>query len=109
MHFRKEDNSDSEFMVPKNLEVQLDSTAVHPDDMMQLHFYTEYQWLLDFALCALIVYFITEVYYYLMPAKDEVNLSILWCMLVVGFTAYPFKNFVFIISNSYLFIKDFFI
>ncbi|GFY67704.1 transmembrane protein 161B [Trichonephila inaurata madagascariensis] len=55
--------------------------------MIQLHYYSEYQWLLDFSLCALIVYVVTEVYYYLIPAKDEVNLSILWCILVVGFAA----------------------
>ncbi|GFX26713.1 transmembrane protein 161B [Trichonephila clavipes] len=84
---RKDDDKDSEFMVPKNLELQLDVAAVHPNDMIQLHYYSEYQWLLDFSLCALIVYVVTEVYYYLIPAKDEVNLSILWCILVVGFAA----------------------
>lgn len=82
---RREDSNESEFLVPKNLELQLDTAAVQPGDMMQLHYYTEYQWLLDFAVCALIVYSITEVYYYLIPAKDEFNLSILWCALVVGF------------------------
>ncbi|KAG8182232.1 hypothetical protein JTE90_024165 [Oedothorax gibbosus] len=84
---RKEDKDESEFMVPKNLELQLDVAAVQPSDMIQLHYYSEYQWLLDFSICALIVYTITEVYYYLIPAKDEVNLSVLWCMLVVGFAA----------------------
>lgn len=87
-------------MVPKNLELQLDSTAVRPDDMLQLHFYAEYQWLLDFAICALVVYIITEFYYYLMPARDEVNLSILWCILVVGFAAYPFVTI-----KSVIFLK----
>lgn len=89
-------------MVPKNLELQLDSTAVRPDDMLQLHFYSEYQWLLDFAICALVVYIITEFYYYLMPARDEVNLSILWCILVVGFAAYPFVTDV---KSMFFFIK----
>ncbi|XP_054712268.1 transmembrane protein 161B-like [Uloborus diversus] len=81
---RKEETSD-EFLIPKNIELQLDATAVHPQDMIQLHYYSEYQWLLDFALCALIVYILTEVYYYLVPVKDEVNLSVLWCVLVIGF------------------------
>ncbi|GIY26478.1 transmembrane protein 161B [Caerostris darwini] len=84
---RKEDNGDCEFMVPKNLDLQLDVAAVQPNDMIQLHYYSEYQWLLDFSLCALIVYVITEIYYFFIPARDEVNLSILWCILVVGFAA----------------------
>ncbi|XP_035217802.1 transmembrane protein 161B-like isoform X2 [Stegodyphus dumicola] len=82
---RRDDSGDSEFMVPKNIELQLDVTAVQPEDMIQLHYYSEYQWLLDFAICALFVYIITEVYYFLIPVKDEVNLSILWCILVIGF------------------------
>ncbi|XP_015917310.1 transmembrane protein 161B [Parasteatoda tepidariorum] len=82
---RRDDSGDSEFMVPKNLELQLDVAAVQPVDMIQLHYYSEYQWLLDFALCTIIVYTVTEIYYYLIPAKDEVNLSILWCILVIGF------------------------
>ncbi|XP_055925695.1 transmembrane protein 161B-like [Argiope bruennichi] len=84
---RKEDAGDSEFMVPKNIDLQLDVAPVQPNDMIQLHYYSEYQWLLDFSLCALIVYVVTEVYYFLIPAKEEVNLSILWCVLVVGFAA----------------------
>ncbi|GIY69627.1 transmembrane protein 161B [Caerostris extrusa] len=84
---KKEDNGDCEFMVPKNLDLQLDVAAVQPNDMIQLHYYSEYQWLLDFSLCALIVYIITEIYYFFIPARDEVNLSILWCILVVGFAA----------------------
>lgn len=84
---RKEETADNEFLVPKNIELQLDSAAIDPYDTVQLRYYMEYQWLLDFALCALIVYVLTEVYYFLVPNKEEVNLSILWCLLVLGFTA----------------------
>lgn len=77
---------DSEFLVPKKLDLQLDSVVIKPIDMLQLRYYSEYQWLVDFALCAIIVYIITEFYYFFLPPKEEVNLSILWCILVVGFT-----------------------
>ncbi|CAL1292095.1 unnamed protein product [Larinioides sclopetarius] len=84
---RKDESGDSEFMVPKSIDLQLDVAPVQPNDMIQLHYYSEYQWLLDFSLCALVVYVVTEIYYFLIPAKEEVNLSILWCVLVVGFAA----------------------
>lgn len=85
---RNENNQDSSFMVPKNADIQLESTKVDPLDVMQLHFYSEFQWLGDFAVCTLIVYVLTEVYYTYFPVKDdEINLSLMWCMLVLAFAA----------------------
>ena len=54
---------------------------------MQLRFFTEYQWLLDFSLYAVFVYFITEVYILFFPTRSaqEVDLSMVWCALAVGF------------------------
>ncbi|XP_076354715.1 transmembrane protein 161-like emei isoform X1 [Tachypleus tridentatus] len=79
-------NKDPEFLVPKNLQMVLDSAVVQPVELFQLHFYTEYQWLLDFSVCAIFVYFVTELYYFLLAPSDEINLSMLWCMLVIGFS-----------------------
>ena len=52
---------DTSFYVPKQNDLQLETTQVTLSDVVQLRFYSEYQWLLDFALYALFVYFITEV------------------------------------------------
>lgn len=78
----KEDNS---FMIPKNLEFQLESAKVQPYDLMQLHFYAEFQWLVDFAACTVLVYAVTELYCALIPSNEEPNLSLLWCFLVLAF------------------------
>lgn len=75
-----------QFMLPRSLEVPLESTLVKRTDMLQLRFYPEYQWLVDFAACSLAVYLMTELYYYLFQGKDEVNLSLLWCLLVIAFS-----------------------
>ena len=48
-------------LVPKQNDLQLETTQVTLADVVQLRFFTEYQWLLDFSLYALFVYFITEV------------------------------------------------
>lgn len=93
------------FHVPKQNNLQLETTKVTLSDVIQLRFYSEYQWLLDFAFYAFFVYFITEAYISFFPSKSsqEVNLSMVWCALAVGFaykilislTGSYFKNFVF--------------
>ncbi len=71
--------------VPKNLPLQLESVPIRASDVIPLHFYTEFQWLLDFALGSVLVYLASELYYAIFQAKQEFNLSMLWCLLVVGF------------------------
>lgn len=78
-------SSSSTFHVPKNLEFQLESAKVTLLDVIHLRYYSDYRWLLDFSLYSLIVYTITEVYTYYFPLADEVNLSMLWCFIVVLF------------------------
>ena len=49
------------FNVPRNLDLQLDTTKVTTGEIVQLRYYPEYQWLVDFAFHALLVYILTEV------------------------------------------------
>ncbi|KAG0710169.1 Transmembrane protein 161A [Chionoecetes opilio] len=80
---------DGSFTVPRNLELCLETSRLGPVEVLQLRFYSEYQWLLDFSLCAVLVYVITEVLMVVSPPKAEVNLSMLWCLLAIGFSLYP--------------------
>lgn len=73
------------FHVQRNLEFTLDTSKITQFDVVHLRYFTEYQWLVDFSLYAFIVYVISEVYHFFVPLKDEVNLSMLWCLLVVFF------------------------
>nr|XP_034179584.1 transmembrane protein 161B [Osmia lignaria] len=73
------------FHVPRNLNITLESAKITTLDVVHLKYYTEYQWLLDFSIYATAVYIMTELYNYLYPIKDEINLSMLWCSLVLGF------------------------
>lgn len=73
------------FHVPRSLDVQLETTEIAPYDIVHLRYYTEYQWLVDFSLYTSIVYIISEVYQFFFPIKEEFNLSMLWCLLVVFF------------------------
>ncbi|KAI8423947.1 hypothetical protein MSG28_002617 [Choristoneura fumiferana] len=74
------------FHVPRSLDIQLETSPVTPLDVIHLRFYTEYQWIVDFSLYTCIVYVLSEVYTSFFPLKDEFNLSMVWCLLVVLFS-----------------------
>lgn len=50
----------------------------------------EYQWLINFSLYAGLVYLSTEIYSYYSPIENEINLSMLWCSIVIVFALYPY-------------------
>lgn len=54
-----------------------------------LHYFPEFQWLVDFTVAATVVYLITELYYSVSQASGEMNISVVWCMLVLAFVMYP--------------------
>jgi len=78
----------STFNVPRNIDLQLITAPVELTDLVQLRYYQEYQWLIDFSCYSLITYILSEIYIYVLPMKasTEVNLSIVWVVLVIGFT-----------------------
>ncbi|XP_044262118.1 transmembrane protein 161B [Tribolium madens] len=83
----KQSNGKAEtFHVPRSLDVSLETAKVTRLDVIHLRYYSEYQWLLDFTVYAVIVYVVTEVYQTWFPLKDEVNLSMMWCGLVLLFS-----------------------
>jgi len=80
--------SNGTFNVPRNIEIELEKAPVSLTDILQLRFYSEYQWLVDFSLYTLIVYVLTEVYLTVLPeraAQETGNLSLVWCCLVLMF------------------------
>uniref|UniRef100_A0A023GGB2 Putative conserved plasma membrane protein n=1 Tax=Amblyomma triste TaxID=251400 RepID=A0A023GGB2_AMBTT len=78
-------DSREEFLVPRSLPVVLEPAPITAGEALQLRFYTDYQWLMDFAVHAVAVYALTEAYTHFFPGREEVNLSLVWCLLVLGF------------------------
>ncbi|CAH2071913.1 unnamed protein product, partial [Iphiclides podalirius] len=74
------------FHVPRSLDLQLETAPVTPLDVVHLRFYAEYLWIVDFSLYTSIVYVMSEMYTTIFPLKDEFNLSMVWCLLVVLFS-----------------------
>ncbi|XP_022693297.1 transmembrane protein 161B-like [Varroa jacobsoni] len=81
----KKKGSSPDYKISKNVNVALEHIPVTADDLSALQFYPEYQWLLDFMAYTTLLYGITEVYLFMRPNLDEVNMSVLWCLLVVIF------------------------
>ncbi|XP_011497801.1 PREDICTED: transmembrane protein 161B [Ceratosolen solmsi marchali] len=73
------------FQIPRNLDITLETAPVTSLDVIHLKFYADFQWLFDFSIYGAIVYIMTEVYNNWYPIKDEINLSMLWCCLIIGF------------------------
>jgi len=83
---RRTAGSDEQLTLSKSADIQLDMVPIRPSDLLPVRFYTEFQWLMDFAVCGVIVYFLTEAYYaFGRPLPSEVNLSMMWCILIVAF------------------------
>ncbi|CAI9718171.1 Hypothetical predicted protein [Octopus vulgaris] len=86
--YRRNNNQEAvkteSFTVPRSVSFTLETAKVEAKDLLPLHYFGEFQWLMDFSLCALIVYIITEIYYSVL-SRSELNVSILWCLLVLGF------------------------
>lgn len=80
------DDKSNTFHIPRNLDIQLETAKISPFDVVHLRYYTEYQWLVDFSLYAGIVYILSEIYHFYFPIKEEINLSMMWCFLVIFFS-----------------------
>jgi len=83
---RRATGADDQLTLSKSADIQLDMVPIRPTDLLPLRFYTEFQWLMDFAVCGVIIYALTEVYYaFGRPMQSEVNLSMMWCVLIIAF------------------------
>ena len=75
-----------EFKVPKNTEFVLEACRIRPNDLSDLKYYNECRWLIDFGFCATVVFVATELFNYFLPkSTEDLNLSLVWCVLVLGF------------------------
>lgn len=75
-----------DFKIPKKLDFPLYAEQIRADQLFNLPFYPEYQWVLDFALFAVFVYSLSELYFFCFAKSDEINLSLVWCALALTFS-----------------------
>ncbi|XP_027889836.1 transmembrane protein 161B isoform X1 [Xiphophorus couchianus] len=71
--------------VPKDIDLQLETKCITEVDTLALYYFPEFQWLVDFTVAATAVYLITELYYSIAQPSGEMNISVVWCLLVLAF------------------------
>ncbi|CAD5113222.1 unnamed protein product [Dimorphilus gyrociliatus] len=83
---QKDENED--FNIPRNVNISLDSAPVRNESIMSLKFSSDLQWILDYCVCSIVIYFLIEVYYKLLGNRvaSEFNLSLVWIGLGVAFS-----------------------
>ncbi|XP_032640780.1 transmembrane protein 161B isoform X2 [Chelonoidis abingdonii] len=88
--------------IPKDIDLHLETKSVTEVDTLALHYFPEYQWLVDFTVSATVVYLVTEAYYSLMKPSQEMNISIVWCLLVLAFAI----KILFSLTTHYFKVED---
>ncbi|KAM5193444.1 transmembrane protein 161B isoform 1-T3 [Mantella aurantiaca] len=88
--------------IPKDIDLHLETRIVAEVDTLALHYFPEYQWLVDYTVAATVVYFITEAYYSFLMPSQEMNISIVWCMLVLAFAI----KVLFSLTTHYFKVED---
>ncbi|XP_036701877.1 transmembrane protein 161B isoform X2 [Mesoplodon densirostris] len=88
--------------IPKDIDLHLETKSVTEVDTLALHYFPEYQWLVDFTVAATVVYLVTEVYYNFMKPTQEMNISLVWCLLVLSFAI----KVLFSLTTHYFKVED---
>ncbi|NXM57062.1 T161B protein, partial [Illadopsis cleaveri] len=88
--------------IPKDIDLHLETKSVTERDTIALHYFPEYQWLVDFTVAATVVYVVTEAYYSIMKPSQEMNISIVWCLLVLAFAV----KILFSLTTHYFKVED---
>ncbi|KAL2294065.1 hypothetical protein Nmel_007785 [Mimus melanotis] len=88
--------------IPKDIDLHLETKSVTERDTIALHYFPEYQWLVDFTVAATVVYVVTEAYYSVMKPSQEMNISIVWCLLVLAFAV----KILFSLTTHYFKVED---
>lgn len=78
---------DEVFTVPCNIDIELEKAPVDELSLLSQYKYSDYKWLVDFSVCAVVVYVLIDLAAIARPQifADEFNVGLVWCMLVVYF------------------------
>ncbi|KAM4639143.1 transmembrane protein 161B isoform 3-T3 [Amazona ochrocephala] len=88
--------------IPKDIDLHLETKSVTERDTIALHYFPEYQWLVDFTVAATVVYVMTEAYYSIVKPSQEMNISVVWCLLVLAFAV----KVLFSLTTHYFKVED---
>jgi hypothetical protein len=77
------DDEKEEFNIPEEATIELSMSPVQAYDLYYIKYTDDFQSFVDVSLIALFIYISTEIYISLFDPKDEINLSVVWCSMVL--------------------------
>lgn len=77
------DDDKEEFNIPESATIELSMSPVLPYDLHFIKYSDEFQSFVDVSLISMIIYITTEIYMAFIQPKDEINLSLVWCAMIV--------------------------
>ena len=74
-----------EVYVPKNCDLNLKTSQITLAELLSIHYYSDFRWLVDFTASSSVVYICTRVYFCFNPTAmwSEYDLSAIWISLVL--------------------------
>lgn len=96
------DEKTEEFNIPIGAEVEIACSPVVTEELMYLKHSDDLMGFVDISCTALIIYIVTEAYVIFVQAKDEVNLSVVWCAMALVYGCVTLGT----IAYNYLFSDE---
>ena len=74
-----------DIFIPSSLSITLKSSQLCLTELLTVHHYSDFRWLVDFAASSMFVYICTRVYFYFNPSAmwSEYDLSVIWISLLM--------------------------
>lgn len=74
-----------DMFIPSSFSISLKSSQLSLTELLTVHYYSDFRWLVDFSASSLFVYVCTRIYFYFNPSAmwTEYDLSIIWISLVM--------------------------
>ena len=88
------------FKVAKTLDFNLESEKLNHFHVMLLRSYSDYEWVLNYMVCALLVYIGTEIYYSVWNPTNDFNLSMIWIGLSAWFSVRNLLSILWLYAKS---------
>ena len=80
--------SKEDVFIPSSFNITLKSSQLCLTELLTVHYYSDFRWLVDFAASSMFVYICTRIYFYFNPLAmwTEYDLSVVWILLVMVYT-----------------------
>ena len=76
---------EEDMFIPSSFSINLKSSQLCLPELITIHYYSDFRWLVDFAASSVFVYVCTRIYFYFNPSAiwTEYDLSVVWILMAM--------------------------